>query len=172
MCYVKEGPERGLRGDQQTANHFNRRDRTAAGVIRAGLEALPAIIRARGERASRRFIEFFTANIRNRNTRMAYARAVKQFFDWCEDAAWSSKRSGRSPSRPTSSSSAPRPASRPSSSTWPPSGKLFDYLTTGGILASNPAVRCAGPNTWSSAARPGALGRGGPQAAGLNRDEP
>jgi site-specific recombinase XerD len=40
--------------------------------------------RAQGERAGRRFIEFFTANIRNRNTRMAYARAVKQFFDWCD----------------------------------------------------------------------------------------
>jgi len=43
-------------------------------LVRAGLEALPAIIRAQGERASRRFIEFFTASIRNRNTRMAYAR--------------------------------------------------------------------------------------------------
>jgi integrase/recombinase XerD len=53
-------------------------------LVRAGLDALPSIIRARGERASRRFIEFFTANIRNRNTRSAYARAVKQFFDWCE----------------------------------------------------------------------------------------
>src|SRR5713226_9126155 len=54
-------------------------------LIRAGLEALPSIIRAQGERASRRFIEFFTANIRNRNTRMAYARAVKKFFDWCDN---------------------------------------------------------------------------------------
>jgi hypothetical protein len=41
-------------------------------LVRAGLDALPAVIRARGERASRRFIEFFTANIRNRNTRAAY----------------------------------------------------------------------------------------------------
>src|SRR6266446_9467942 len=54
-------------------------------LVRAGLEMLPAIIRAHGERASRRFIEFFTATIRNRNTRMAYVRAVKRFFDWCED---------------------------------------------------------------------------------------
>src|SRR5246127_5637976 len=54
-------------------------------LVRAGLDTLPVIIRAQGERASRRFIEFFTASIRNRNTRMAYARAVKQFFDWCDD---------------------------------------------------------------------------------------
>ena len=54
-------------------------------LVRAGLETLPTIIRAQGERASRRFIEFFTATIRNRNTRMAYARAIERFFDWCED---------------------------------------------------------------------------------------
>ena len=39
-------------------------------LIRAVLEALPAIISARGECASRGFIELFTATIRNRNTRM------------------------------------------------------------------------------------------------------
>ena len=49
------------------------------------MEALAAAIAARGERAGRRFVEFFTATIRNRNTRTAYARVVKQFFDWCED---------------------------------------------------------------------------------------
>jgi hypothetical protein len=32
-------------------------------LVRAGLDALPAIIAAQGERAIRRFIEFFTANI-------------------------------------------------------------------------------------------------------------
>jgi hypothetical protein len=42
-------------------------------LVRAGLEMLAAIV-AHGERAGRRFIEFFTATIRNRNTRMAYAR--------------------------------------------------------------------------------------------------
>jgi len=30
------------------------------GLVRTGLETLPVIIRANGERASRRFIEFFT----------------------------------------------------------------------------------------------------------------
>jgi site-specific recombinase XerD len=29
------------------------------------------------------YIEFFTATIRNRNTRLAYARACYQFFHWC-----------------------------------------------------------------------------------------
>ena len=44
-------------------------------VVRAGFDELPAIIRGAGERASWRFLEFFTANIRNKNTRQAYARS-------------------------------------------------------------------------------------------------
>lgn len=54
-------------------------------LARIGLEALPAIVAQAGERAGRRFIEFFTANIRNRNTRIAYARAVARFFDYCDE---------------------------------------------------------------------------------------
>jgi hypothetical protein len=49
-----------------------------------GLERLPPVIAAAGQRARQRFIEFFVANIRNRNTRLAYARAAGQFFAWCE----------------------------------------------------------------------------------------
>jgi integrase/recombinase XerD len=45
---------------------------------------VPAQIAAAGAHARRRFLEFFTANIRNRNTRGAYARAISQFFRWCE----------------------------------------------------------------------------------------
>ena len=43
-------------------------------LTHAGMEALPAIVRAGGERASRRFIEFFTASIRNRHARRLRAR--------------------------------------------------------------------------------------------------
>jgi site-specific recombinase XerD len=51
---------------------------------RAGFDTLPIAIVGAGERASWRFIEFFTANIRNKNTRAAYTQAVSQFFKWCE----------------------------------------------------------------------------------------
>jgi integrase/recombinase XerD len=51
---------------------------------RAGIERLPVTIARAGEKAARRFIEFFTANIRNKNARVAYAHAVTRFFDWCE----------------------------------------------------------------------------------------
>jgi site-specific recombinase XerD len=42
------------------------------------------VIARAGPHASRRFIEFFTANIRNPNTRAAYAHAVGQFLAWCQ----------------------------------------------------------------------------------------
>ncbi len=44
---------------------------------------LPALF-APDPDAARRFLEFFTANIRNPNTRRAYARAAVQFAVWCE----------------------------------------------------------------------------------------
>lgn len=45
---------------------------------------LPRLICEAGPNAKRRFVEFFAANIRNPNTRFAYARAVGRFFEWCE----------------------------------------------------------------------------------------
>src|SRR6516164_6894832 len=47
---------------------------------------LPALVSAVGERASIRFLEFFTANIRNPHTRRAYYRAADEFLGWCASA--------------------------------------------------------------------------------------
>jgi len=44
--------------------------------------ALPALF-APDARAAERTIEFFTAQIRNPNTRKAYARAAAEFAAWC-----------------------------------------------------------------------------------------
>jgi site-specific recombinase XerD len=49
-----------------------------------GRLAIPAIIAGAGDHAVRRFLEFFAAQIRNKNTRMAYYRAVCNFFAWVE----------------------------------------------------------------------------------------
>ncbi|HEX7499464.1 MAG TPA: phage integrase N-terminal SAM-like domain-containing protein, partial [Polyangia bacterium] len=46
-------------------------------------EGLPALFTPTPA-AARRTLEFFTANIRNPNTRKAYARAVGEFAAWCE----------------------------------------------------------------------------------------
>jgi site-specific recombinase XerD len=53
-------------------------------VIVGELTAVPAFIVAGGERAGYAFIEFFTAQIRNRNTRAAYAVAMRAFCAWCD----------------------------------------------------------------------------------------
>jgi hypothetical protein len=45
---------------------------------------VPALVAAAGDAAGWRYVEFFTANIRNPNTRRAYARACARFFAWCE----------------------------------------------------------------------------------------
>ena len=45
--------------------------------------ATPALF-SPSERAERRFWEFFTAHIRNRNTRLAYLAAVRRFAERCE----------------------------------------------------------------------------------------
>jgi hypothetical protein len=42
-------------------------------------QPFPKLIADASTDASRRFIEFFTANIRNKNTREAYARDVARF---------------------------------------------------------------------------------------------
>src|SRR5262245_4236054 len=52
-------------------------------LSRAGFSHLPDLIKRAGAKASWRFVEFFTANIRNKNTRAAYAQALGQFFHWC-----------------------------------------------------------------------------------------
>src|SRR5437667_12914098 len=53
-------------------------------LSRAGFSRLPFLIEREGPKASWRFVEFFTANIRNKNTRAAYAQALGQFFQWCD----------------------------------------------------------------------------------------
>lgn len=53
-------------------------------LARIGLERLPVVIQQAGENATRAFLEFFSAGIRNKNTRVAYARACSRFLDWCD----------------------------------------------------------------------------------------
>jgi site-specific recombinase XerD len=45
---------------------------------------VPAIIADAGDQAARRFLEFFAATIRNKNTCTAYLHAVSRFFAWCD----------------------------------------------------------------------------------------
>src|SRR5271165_2370621 len=51
----------------------------ASGVV------LPPVIARSGKRAAERLIEFFTAHLRNPNTRRAYGRVAWNFFAWIDD---------------------------------------------------------------------------------------
>ena len=62
-----------------------RSSRPARSPTSADTHLVPALIADAGEQAGWRYVEFFTANIRNPNTRRAYARACSRFFAWCED---------------------------------------------------------------------------------------
>jgi hypothetical protein len=53
-------------------------------VTRASSSAwIPELIASAGAQVTETYIDFFTSTIRNRNSRLAYARACWQFFDWC-----------------------------------------------------------------------------------------
>jgi integrase/recombinase XerD len=120
--------------------------RESSEVARPGARAmLPALIADAGERAGKRFVEFFTATIRNANTRKAYARAVASFFQWCEVrgirldqiepvmvAAYIEELCGTH-SRPTVKQHLAGIK------------MLFDWLTSGGVIPHNPAASVRGP---------------------------
>ena len=114
-------------------------------VLLPGLDRIPTMFRDAGENASRRFIEFFTVTIRNRNTREAYGRAVRDFCDWCEKrkvslhevspflvAAYVEELGTK--------------IDRPSVKQKLAAIKmLFDWLVTGQIVPMNPASAVRGP---------------------------
>jgi site-specific recombinase XerD len=112
-------------------------------LSRIGFDSLPPVIARAGESASRRFIEFFTANIRNKNTRKAYVRALADFLDWCEVRSIELKDiqpvivgayiEGHGGSKPTVKQHLA--AIR----------MMFDYLVMGQIVPVNPAASVRGP---------------------------
>ena len=65
--------------------------------------AVPSPVMAEGEHAATRYVEFFTAQIRNPNTRAAYARAASA-LPGAKRTACSCPPSGPCTWRPTSSS--------------------------------------------------------------------
>ena len=57
---------------------------TASPALPYGEWVVPLLVAQEGERAAKRYVEFFADNIRNPNTRRAYARAAGDFLGWCE----------------------------------------------------------------------------------------
>jgi len=111
---------------------------------RAGFSELPALIARAGEQAAWRFIEFFTATIRNKNTRAAYAEAVHQFFCWCAKHGIQELHQ----IRPVVIASyiEQHPGAAPTIKQHLAAIRmLFDWLVTGQIVPVNPASSVRGP---------------------------
>ena len=110
------------------------------------LDHAPALIRAAGERASYRFFEFFTAQIRNPHTRRAYARAAQEFFAWLE--AHGVTRLGRIESVHVAAyvEQLQKARSAPTAKLRLAALKhLFDWMVIGQIMPINPAAAVRGP---------------------------
>jgi site-specific recombinase XerD len=107
---------------------------------------VPRVIAAAGDKAARRFLEFFVATIRNKNTRIAYYHACVRFFAWCDHhkvgeiadieplhVAAYVEAMGKDFEKPTIKQHLA--AIR----------MLFDWLVTGQVVATNPAHSVRGP---------------------------
>lgn len=105
--------------------------------------ATPKLIADMGADSEQRFWEFFTAHIRNKNTRMAYLRAVRAFLAWCEQhelalidiepmmvAAYIEQHTGSAPTIKQHLAAI---------------RMLFDWLVTGQVIGFNPAASVRGP---------------------------
>jgi len=104
---------------------------------------LPAVLQDASEDTAGRVIEFFTAEIRNENTRKAYGRAVRRFFRWAAQhgldlsdiepvhVAAYVEEDDRAPATVKQNLAALR--------------RLFDFLVTGQVLSSNPAEPVRSP---------------------------
>ena len=98
------------------------------------------------ESGRRAWVDFFAAQIRNRNTRQAYARAAHRLFDWLSEygihdvvdiepvhiAVWLEERM-REASRPTVKQELAGIR------------RLFDWLTVRQVVSSSPAAAVRGP---------------------------
>jgi site-specific recombinase XerD len=106
----------------------------------------PQIIAAAGDRASYRFIEFFTAQIRNPNTRRAYVRSVGEFCIWIEQQGIPSITDVSSVHVATYIEQLGKTVSAPTVKQHLAAIRMmFDWLATGGVLAFNPASAVRGP---------------------------
>jgi site-specific recombinase XerD len=112
----------------------------------AATVVIPAIIADAGDAATRRYLEFFAATIRNKNTRAAYLLAASRFFAWCEHH----QLGGIDDIEPLHVAAY---IEGMQSGFEKPSVKqhlaairmLFDWLVTGQVVATNPAHSVRGP---------------------------
>jgi integrase/recombinase XerD len=115
-------------------------------IAAADIIAVPAAIADAGERAARRFLEFFAATIRNKNTRMAYYRACCSFFAWLERHGITELADIEPLHVAAYVEALQDVAAKPTVKQHLAAVRmLFDWLVVGQVLAVNPAHAVRGP---------------------------
>jgi site-specific recombinase XerD len=107
---------------------------------------VPRLIAEAGDDAIMRFVEFFTAQIHNSNTRQAYGRAVSEFCHWCDDH----RIAGLADIKPMHVAAyvkhlGARYAAPSIKQHLAAIRMLFDWLVTGHVMRINPAMSVRGP---------------------------
>jgi integrase family protein with SAM-like domain len=115
---------------------------------------LPILV-ASGARASYRFLEFFTAQIRNPHTRRAYARAATEFFDWLEAKGVTQLAAIESVHVATYIEQLSRARSAPTAKLRLAALRhLFDWMVIGQIMPTNASADRAQPRPETASAQP------------------
>ncbi len=108
--------------------------------------AVPQILASAGEDAITRFAEYFTAHIRNANTRRAYFRNALAFLRWCEGRGISSLKDIRPVTVAAYVEALGQTHAKPTVKQHLATIRmLFDWLVTGQVVAANPAHAVRGP---------------------------
>src|SRR3954463_5175158 len=140
------------RGAMQDRNGWMGSDRMIAKEV--GLSAAPRQLAKVKEQptlfvtpsSSTRLWEFFTANIRNKNTRRAYFKAVCRFSSWCEMHGLNELTAVAPIHVAAYVEEMQLTLSRPSIKQHLAALKmLFDWLVVGQVIPSNPAQNVRGP---------------------------
>ncbi|MGE0282193.1 MAG: tyrosine-type recombinase/integrase [Rhizobiaceae bacterium] len=114
-------------------------------VIAASV-VVPTIVADASDQAARRFLEFFAATIRNKNTRMAYYRACCRFFAWCEQHRIGTLADIEPLHVAAYIETMQAGFEKPSVKQHLAAIRmLFDWLVTGQVVAINPAHAVRGP---------------------------
>src|SRR3954447_24199365 len=119
--------------------------RRATELAEAG-GGIPRLISSAGEDAVARFVEFFTANIRNKNTRRAYLRNSLSFLRWCEKRGIKDLKLVKPVVVGAYVEHLGETLSKPSVKQQLATIRmLFDWLVVGQVIPTNPASSVRGP---------------------------
>jgi integrase/recombinase XerD len=120
---------------------------------------VPALIAAAGEDASRHFLNFFIASIRNRNTRRSYVRQARLFLLWCEQRGLRDVRDVRTEHVAAYVELLTRSSLETASVKQALSAlkMLFDWLVVHQVVKSNPTNGVRGPKLVISEGKTPAL---------------